>query len=219
MRGADDDDVPRDDRRGMQADVGRHQIHRLIVVQLQIDDAVVAETSRRAPGLRVERDQAIAGSDVEDSRLVAVGPVGEAASGQPPRRGVAARAFVLAVHPQHLAGGGVERHDRAPRARGGEYSTPPTISGVDWKLNSGRGPSGSVLKRQATSSLLKFAGGDLVERGIARAGEIAAVSAPLAPLCAGLPGRASRCDATIPTRKDQQRDTKTTRSRHHEWPL
>ena len=30
------------------------------------------------------------------------------------------------------------------------YTTPFTISGVDWKLNSGRGPRLSVLKRHAT---------------------------------------------------------------------
>src|SRR5262252_2167454 len=37
-----------------------------------------------------------------------------------------------------------------------EYTTPSTINGVPSKLNSGRGPSASVLKRHATSSLLKL---------------------------------------------------------------
>ena len=37
------------------------------------------------------------------------------------------------------------------------YSVPPTMSGVLSSLNSGRGPSESVLKRQATSSVLKLA--------------------------------------------------------------
>jgi hypothetical protein len=37
------------------------------------------------------------------------------------------------------------------------YTTPFTISGVAWRLNSGPGPRASVLKRQATSSELKFA--------------------------------------------------------------
>jgi hypothetical protein len=36
------------------------------------------------------------------------------------------------------------------------YRTPLTISGVPSSLNSGRVPRLSVLKRQATSSLLKF---------------------------------------------------------------
>jgi hypothetical protein len=38
-----------------------------------------------------------------------------------------------------------------------EYSTPFTMSGVDWRLNSGLGPRLSTLKRHATSSELKFA--------------------------------------------------------------
>src|SRR5262252_3634616 len=37
-----------------------------------------------------------------------------------------------------------------------EYTTPSTINGVPSKLNSGRGPSASVLNRHATSSLLKL---------------------------------------------------------------
>src|ERR1700752_2502828 len=43
VRGADDDDVLRDDRRGMQANLTRLEIDRLVVVELQIDDAVAAE--------------------------------------------------------------------------------------------------------------------------------------------------------------------------------
>ena len=38
-----------------------------------------------------------------------------------------------------------------------EYRTPPTISGVDSRLNSGRGPRFSVLNRHATSRFLKLA--------------------------------------------------------------
>jgi hypothetical protein len=38
-----------------------------------------------------------------------------------------------------------------------EYSRPFTMSGVLWKLNSGRGPRLSVLKRHATSSPAKLA--------------------------------------------------------------
>src|SRR5439155_23356265 len=37
-----------------------------------------------------------------------------------------------------------------------EYTMPPAINGVDSNWNSGRGPSESVLNRQASSSLLKF---------------------------------------------------------------
>ena len=58
VRGADDDGVPGDDRRGVQADLAGDEIDRLIVVQLQIDDAVLAEARDRRAGLRVERDRA-----------------------------------------------------------------------------------------------------------------------------------------------------------------
>ena len=53
-----------------------------------------------------------------------------------------------------VAGSSATTDRRVPAV---EYITPLTISGVDSRLNSGRGPSVSVLKRQATSSLLKFA--------------------------------------------------------------
>ena len=84
------------------------EIDLLIVILLQIDDAVFAETRHRHAGLGVERDQPIAGRDVEDALFFAVGPVGEAMAGKLPRRILAALAFVFAVHPAQFAGGGVE---------------------------------------------------------------------------------------------------------------
>ena len=143
--------------------------------------------STRRAGLRVEGDQAIPGSDVENSRVGPVGPVGEASSGQPPRRTVAARAFVLAVHPQQFPGGGVERHDRTPRARGGiqdaadhqrrrleiEFRTRPERIG---------------LEAPGDFELAEVGRGDLIERGVARAGEVAAVGAPFAGRRTGLAG-------------------------------
>jgi len=105
MRGADDDDVLRDGRRGVQAHLALLEIDRLVVFLLQIDDAVLPEPGGREAGLRVERDHLIAGRHVDDAWLHGgvAGPVRQPASGQLPRRGLAALAFVLAVHPQHLA--------------------------------------------------------------------------------------------------------------------
>ena len=57
VRGADDDDVAGDDRRRVQSDLAGDRIDRLIVVLLQIDDAVRAEAGTRIAGLRVERDE------------------------------------------------------------------------------------------------------------------------------------------------------------------
>ena len=48
VRGADDHDVAGDERRGVQAELGGDEIDLLIVVELQIDDAVVAEGRRLA---------------------------------------------------------------------------------------------------------------------------------------------------------------------------
>ena len=113
MRGADDD-TSCDDGRGV-SPFALLEIDGLIVFLFQIDDAVPAEPGGRKTGLRVERDHLVAGRDVDDARLLrgGAGPVRQPATGQLPRCGLAPLAFVLAVHPQHLAGGGVEGHDRA----------------------------------------------------------------------------------------------------------
>ena len=47
-------------------DLAGDQIDLLIVVKLQIDDAVVAEAGDGSAGLGVERDQAVAGRDVKN---------------------------------------------------------------------------------------------------------------------------------------------------------
>ena len=49
MRRADDDDVVRDERRGVEADLRRLEIELLIVIQLEIDDAVRAEAGTGVP--------------------------------------------------------------------------------------------------------------------------------------------------------------------------
>src|SRR6202521_5323932 len=77
MRGADDDDVLRDDRRRVQADLTLHEVHDLVIVLLQIDDAVLAEPRHERAGLGVERDELVARRHVENSLLAAVGPVRE----------------------------------------------------------------------------------------------------------------------------------------------
>ena len=155
VRGADDDDVPRDDGRRVEPNLAGDQVHLLIVFELQIDDAILPEAWHRHAGLRIERDEPVAGRHVQDPLLLAVAPVREPASRQSPRGRGAARALVLGMHPQQLAGGGVERHD-GPPVPAVEYSTPFTISGVDSRLNSGRGPRLSVLNRHATWRLLKL---------------------------------------------------------------
>ena len=111
-------DVLRDHRRRVQTDVAGDQVHVLIVLELQIDDAVLAERGDRRAGLRVERLHAVARRDVDDPRRPSVRPVREAAARELTRRFLAALALVFAVHPLHLAGRGIERDDRAARAGG-----------------------------------------------------------------------------------------------------
>ena len=100
MRGADDNHVFGDGRRGMQTDLTGDQVHVLIVVELQIDDATRAEARHRKSGLRVERDKTISRRHVDHPRLSGIGPVGKPATRESARRRIAARPFVFAVHPQ-----------------------------------------------------------------------------------------------------------------------
>src|SRR6185503_15342278 len=124
-RRADDDDVPGDRRRRVQADFSALEIDLLTLAdqraELHVDDAVGAEAGNRDAGLRVERDQPVAGRDVDDALVaLAVGPVREAAARELTRRLDGARAFHLRVHPLELAGLRVERDDGAARSTGRE---------------------------------------------------------------------------------------------------
>src|SRR5205085_4606792 len=79
-RGPDQHGVLDDGRRRVQTNLTALQIDRLAGAEdhadLQIDDAVLAECLDRLPGLRVERDQTVAGRDVEDAVVApAAGPV------------------------------------------------------------------------------------------------------------------------------------------------
>ena len=191
MRRADDHHVARHHRRRVQPDFAGLEIDLLIVVQLQIDDAVAAEARHRIAGLRVERDQPIAGRDVENPRFPTVGPVRQTAAGELARE----RCRRARLRPR-CASTAPRRSPRSAPPRPGAYRRSctgrrSTISGVDWRLVSGRGPKLSVLNRQATCSLLKFAGVDLIERRIVRVPEIAAVGWPLAVFGSGL----RRCNA------------------------
>src|SRR5207244_3770541 len=89
----------------------------LIVVALEVDGAALAERGDGDARPGVEREQAVAGSDVEDPLLGAVAPVGEAAAGELAGRVGGAGPLVLAVDPEQLTRAGVERDDRAARPR------------------------------------------------------------------------------------------------------
>ena len=111
-------------RRGVQPDLAGLAIDLLALAEhdivLQIDDAVLAERRDAVAGLRVERDEPVAGRDVEDALVLAVGPVRDAAAGQLARRRRRARAFALANAPTST------RRSRR-RARRPSAACPPVV--------------------------------------------------------------------------------------------
>jgi hypothetical protein len=180
MRGADDDHVAGNERRRVQADIRGGEIQILVVVELQVDDAAVPECGERLAGFRVEREHPVAGRHVDDAliRSVRGGPVRDTASGAAARGVLASRPFVFGMFPQHRAGRRIERHDRASRPdRRVEHvpdeqrrrrvervrSRPEVVGGQ---------PPGDLQRRE-----VGFV--DLIERGVARAGQIRAVGLPL----------------------------------------
>ena len=65
MRGAHDHRVARDQRCGVQTHFARDQVDLLIVIQLQVDRTSLTEGGDRHAGLCIQRDQPVAGRDVE----------------------------------------------------------------------------------------------------------------------------------------------------------
>jgi hypothetical protein len=119
VRSPDDDDVADDQRRRVQAQLARVEIHILIVFELQIDGAVASEGRNRNSGPCIERQHSVARCDVDDAPFGAVGagPIGESTSSAEAGRILTAHTLILGVHPEHLSGCGVECHGRAPCAR------------------------------------------------------------------------------------------------------
>ncbi len=115
VRGADDDGVVADDGSGVEADVRGLEIHHLIVVLLQVDDAFVAKALNGDACLRVQRHQLITGRHRVDAFVTAaIGPVRHSASRTQARRIRTALALVHAPHPQLFTCGGIKRHDISP---------------------------------------------------------------------------------------------------------
>ena len=88
MRGADHDDVADDQRCRVEANLAGIEVELLIVFELQIDGAIAPEGGNRNAGPGIERQQSIAGCDVNDAavRSIRAGPVGEPASGAVARK-------------------------------------------------------------------------------------------------------------------------------------
>ena len=68
----------------MQADFtgGQIGLDLLVVIRFQIDGAIVAEAGDPLAGLGVQRDQLIAGRDIQNAGFLAVAPIGWTAAGK-----------------------------------------------------------------------------------------------------------------------------------------
>ena len=98
VRGAHNDGVSGDGGGGMQPDFAGDGINLLVVFLFQVDHTAFAEAGNQRTGLRIKANQHITGRDVEDAVVrLAVGPVGEAPTGETAGRRVAARAFIQTV--------------------------------------------------------------------------------------------------------------------------
>src|SRR5207237_818548 len=146
---------------------------------LEIDDAIVILADRRdaLAGLRVENRQVIARRDDDDSLVIAIGPVGESASGELARRLLPADAFIHRPLPERVARLRIERERLAACRRDGEEATPC----VQWRRSVvlvvaivlAAFPTPLHLER------IEVRGVDLVGGGIART---PCIGAPVAPL-------------------------------------
>ena len=162
MRSPNHNRVARHDRGRVKTDLARHRVEVLVHVLFQIDDTVSPKPLYPPTGTCVEQHQLIPRCDVDDLPVPAIVAIRKTATREPARGGLATRAFIKSVHPSSspVPASTATTDRRVPTV---EYTTPPIMSGVDWNLYSGCGPKLSVLKRQATSSVLKLSAVDLVE--------------------------------------------------------
>ena len=163
MRGANYDDIPGNHRRRLQSNFAVYQIDLLVVIQLQIHQAVLAESGYRYTGLRIQCDQPVARRHVDDPLLLAVGPICQTAAGELARRSATARTFILAVGPEQLAGDGVQCQHRTARPRCRvENPMHHQRSGFKLKL----GPRSLVVGFESPGNLqfIEIVGVDLIER-------------------------------------------------------
>ena len=177
------DAVARDRRRGMQSDLAFREIDLHAFADhhafLQIDDAVLAERRDAGAGLRVEGDELIAGRDVEDALIPAVGPVRHTAPRQLAGRIGGARALGLRVHPLQLTRRRVERDDRPPCA-GRRVQHAADHQRCAFELVLGTWSEAVGLEAPGDLERREVAGVDLVERRIMLVPQVAGIRPPLA---------------------------------------
>ena len=194
--GRRDHHVAGDDRRRGHA----HQVAALVVggaplrsrdVLHQIDPAVVAEVADGVAGAGVDRDEVRLARAPEDAGvLVAIAPVRQTARTVGVRR-VASLVGLRIVHPERLAGAGIDR--RRLVQRGGQVEHAVDHQRRRLQAADGDGPvvlpSGQRLEVDVAvdglpapgdAQILEVARVDLIQRGVLGAAVVAGVAAPLA---------------------------------------
>ena len=177
LRRPDDDDVLHNDRWRRRPD-GAGSGSRSVEVIVEIDNAFQPESRIGQPGLRIERDQIVAGGDVDDAPLGAVGPVRHTAVVLT-WRGLSSSALVVAPHPARLARLGIDRdHVALGSRRDVQHAIDHQRRGLVVGLRTRPG----VLRRPAPRDREVLDGVlvDLVEGRVSRAAGIAVVEPPLA---------------------------------------
>ena len=176
---SDNDDVVCNCGRGRKADITLDQIHGLIVVELEIDDAMAAEGRNRDTVLRVQRYESVAERDIVNAFLPTVGPVGQAAAGDGARRVVTSYAFDFAVHPAEFPGGRIDRNNIAPRASRG-VEDPVRHQRRAFEIVFGKRAERDGFESPGQFELIEIGGVDLAEGRVSGMAGVAAVGVPFA---------------------------------------
>ena len=175
--------------------------------EVEVHDAAQAEEGQQMPRLCVEGGQVVAGRDHEDRGTALDLGVGHSLSVVLARRGLPARVVPLPPHPEGLARGGIDRHDRAALAGHGVEP----VADLDGGAPIDEVRLGAVVGRVPAPGHLELAdvlGVDLVEGRIAAAPLVPAPVPPLAflgPLGwarAGAAAKASAAARAAATRAD-----------------
>ena len=164
--------------RRLQPDLAVDQRDGLVVIEFEIDHAVLAETLHQPAGLGIQADEPVTRRDVKDAFFLAVGPIRESAPRELPRSRRAARAFMFSVHPQQFAGRGVERDRRPPRSRGGiQHAVDHQRRSFQLELGTIADALGLEVPRDL--ELVEVRRVDLIQRPVPRPGKIRAMRRPL----------------------------------------
>ncbi len=180
-RGPDHHDISDDDRRGARARRRLRQITGARQADFQIDDTRPAEGANRPPRARIERDELKAGRDHEHpARLppTFAPPIRDTPTRVPARCDGAALALVKAVHPERLTARRVDRDHIAANA-GSDVEGAVRHQGRRAVIVLGGGAEIVRLPAPDDAQLLDVVSIDLIEGGVARTPEIAAIVQPL----------------------------------------